>query len=94
MTSIVSDIPSGYNDVYRYQRQQRARRHTVIGTQAQQSSTFRRAEPSRDIFVYRVVEDNRSGDIKQYMVVNNVDVRSIESVSSDNSTYCSFKVEI
>ena len=41
-----------------------------------------------------MVKDTHSEEIKQYMVVTNVDVRSIECVSSDNATYCSFKVEI
>ena len=63
MTSIVSDTPSGYNDGHRYQRQQRTRHRPkpVTGTQAQQPGAFRAAgEPSRVIFVYRVVEDTHS----------------------------------
>jgi len=40
------------------------------------------------------VKDTHSDDIKLYMVVNTVDVRSIDCVSNDNATYCSFKVEI
>ena len=44
--------------------------------------------------MYRVEKDTTADSIKDYIVNNDVEVRSIDCVSNENATFSSFKVEI
>lgn len=97
LASNASSKPSGYDEGYRYQgnRHKKTRPKPITGTRTTLTGGFRGAPaPSRDIFVYRVEKDTPCSVIKDYMVDHGTDIRSIECVSNENSTYSSFKLEV
>ena len=88
------------NDSFNYPRQynkkikRKEARKVARGTRTGEVNGFGGAPPpSRDIFVYRVSTGNEES-ILNYLKSNSVDVRKVEKISHENSTYASFKVSV
>ena len=47
-------------------------------------------EPSRDVFVYRVLD----GNIEDYITEHKIEVHNLEHISKDGSRFMSFKVTV
>ncbi len=86
---------SAYREGHDFQtvRRRKARRKAITGTRSANTEQFKGApEPSRDIFVYRVMKDTPQAEIEKYITDNNVNIRSIDNVSNILARYDSFKV--
>ena len=79
------------------QRRGRARKHHVQGTSKNTTNDANlkgAPEPSRDIFVYRVVKETAPSQIEKYLSQSSVKVRSIEKISKPEAKFDSFRVEV
>ncbi len=86
---------SAYREGHDFQtvRRRKARRKAVTAIRAANTEQFKGApEPSRDIFVYRVMKDTPQAEIEKYITDNNINIRSIDKVSNIFARYDSFKV--
>lgn len=100
--SLASSGPSWYDEGFDYTGEQKKKkmkrvknRKAVTGTSTMLSGKLKGApEPSRDIFVYRVVKDTTESEIQDYIVDNNIAVRGVSKVSNTEARFDSFRVEI
>ena len=95
--SLGSDAPSLHADGFEYQKKEakRRRRQVVKGKKSGEESGLRVApEPSRDIFVYRLVKDTKEKEITEYMTKNKMAPRAVTKVSHEDSKLASFRVEV
>ena len=87
-------LASGTSQVsapFEYQRAARKKRRPVAVVGTSSSENVRGApEPSRDLFVYRVLD----GNIEDYITEHNIEGRNLERISKDGSRFMSFKVTV
>jgi hypothetical protein len=75
-------------------RKLRRAQQTIRGTGSKTLGLRGAPEPSRDIFVYRVLKQYGEGDIRDHLKNNGVEARSIQRTSHDDAKFRSFHVEI
>ena len=83
---------------YTKKKQKRAennRRKFITGNKSQASGRFRGApEPSRDLFIYRVLQEAEADDIRELVTDEGCEVRDIKAVSHPEAKYKSFKLSV
>lgn len=97
LQSLASHTPSLHADGFEYPKDQRKRkrRQVVKGKKDAKDGGLRVApEPSRDIFVYRLMKDTTEVEVTEYMTKNEMVPRAVTKVSNQNSKLASFRVEV
>ena len=94
-------MPSCAAEGFEYSSDQRKRQRkknnkkVVTGTSREQSGNLKGApEPSREVFVYRVVKGTEENDIQEYLEEKNIAIRGVQKVSKEEAKFVSFRVEI
>ena len=85
---------SRQNDGFVTQKRRRPRKPPVRGNANTQGPLKGAPEPSRDIFVYRVLPETDETMVGKYMFDSNVVIREIKRISKDEARFKSFKVTI